>query len=66
MTTQVIVDEAIGTLRATDGEALLAPRTLDKIVRAVMQAIEDRQMHGKRVQAELCGTTTDDKHSEGY
>jgi hypothetical protein len=67
MTTQVIVDEAIGILRAMDGDALLAPRTLDKIVRAVLQAVEDQKMHGQRVHAELCATTTDDKHmGEGY
>jgi len=50
---QVIIDEVVTTLRAVDGDALLAPQTLDKLVRAVLQAVNDQQDHAKRVDSEL-------------
>jgi hypothetical protein len=50
---QVIIDEVVTTLRAVDGEALLAPQTLEKLVRAVLRAVNEQQDHARRVDAEL-------------
>ncbi len=50
---QVIVDEVVSSLHAVDGDALLAPRTLQAIVRAVLQAVDEQEGHRKRVRAEL-------------
>ena len=50
------MDVEIGTMastvRAVDGDSLLAPQTLDKIVRLVLQAVQDAEQHGRRVRAE--------------
>ena len=51
---QVIIDEIVSSIRVLDGEALLAPQTLDKIVCAVLQAVDEKEMHSRRVRAELC------------
>ena len=40
----VHVQHAIGTVRAVDGDALLAPRTLEQIVQAVLVAMDERQL----------------------
>lgn len=49
---EVHIDEVASTVRAVDGEALLAPATLRKILHAVMQAIDEREHHRGRVHAE--------------
>jgi hypothetical protein len=48
----VYIDEIVSTVRAVDGEALLAPQTLERIVRAVLRAVEERDTHERRVRAE--------------
>lgn len=37
---QVRVREVVGTVRVVDGDALLSPALLERIVRAVLQALE--------------------------
>jgi len=50
------MDVEIGTMastvRAVDGDSLLAPQTLDKIVRLVLQAVQDAERHSRQVRAE--------------
>jgi len=48
----VHIGEIVSTVRAVDGDALLAPQTLEKIVRAVLRAVEEREAHACRVKAE--------------
>ncbi len=52
-TTRVEVDEAASRIGVLDGDALLSPQTLEKIARAVLRLVEERQEHGRRVRAEL-------------
>lgn len=48
----VHIRNAIGTVRAVDGEALLAPETLEQIVQAVLAAVDDRQLRDRRARAD--------------
>ncbi len=48
----VEIGEVNSTVRAVDGDALLAPQTLAKIVSHVLQAVQDEQDHTRRVHAE--------------
>ena len=49
---QVEINEVVSTVRAVDGDALLAPQTLTRIVTAVMKAMEEMEFHRDRVRAE--------------
>lgn len=49
---EVHIDEMQSSVRAVDGDALLAPQTLQKIVAVVMRAVEEREAHRDRVKAE--------------
>ena len=49
---EVHIADVVSTVRTVDGEALLAPRTMERIVRAVLRAIEEREAHQERVRAE--------------
>ena len=44
--------DVMSTVRAVDGDSLLAPQTMEKIVRVVLQAVNDQEAHGQRVRAE--------------
>jgi hypothetical protein len=48
----VQIGDVSSTVRAVDGDSLLAPQTLEKIVRLVLQAVKDQDEHDKRVRAE--------------
>lgn len=48
----VQIGDVTSTVRAVDGDSLLAPQTMEKIVRIVLQAVKDQDEHGKRVRAE--------------
>ena len=48
----VEIGNVTSTVRTVDGDTLLAPKTLDKIVRAVLEALMDHEAHSKRVHAE--------------
>jgi hypothetical protein len=50
--TEVEIGDFSSTVRAVDGGALLAPRTLRRIVEAVMEALDARDRHRTRVRAE--------------
>ena len=49
---EVQIGDLASTVRAVDGDSLLTPQTLEKIVRAVLQAVNDQEAHAKRVRAE--------------
>jgi hypothetical protein len=49
---EVNINEITSTVRAVDGEALLAPATLQKIVQIVLEAVRAEEAHRARVQAE--------------
>lgn len=49
---EVEISEVVSTVRAVDGEALLSPPILRAIVSAVLQAVDEREAHRKRVCAE--------------
>ena len=46
---QVIINKVISQIRALDGESVLSPSTLNSILTAVMQAVEERDRHAQRV-----------------
>jgi hypothetical protein len=48
----VEIGDLTSTVQAVDGDVLLAPQTLEKIVRAVLRAVQEREAHAKRVRAE--------------
>lgn len=48
----VHINEVQSTVRAVDGDSLLSPQTLQKIVSVVMQAVRDDDAHRERVRAE--------------
>jgi hypothetical protein len=48
----VEIGDVSSTVRAVDNDSLLAPQTMDKIMRAVLQAMQEQQAHAKRVRAE--------------
>jgi len=49
---QVEINEVVSTVRAMDGDALLTPQTLNRIVTAVLKALQDVEAHRARVSAE--------------
>lgn len=49
---EVDIEDVISTVRTVDGDALLAPATLKRIVAAVLQAVSEREAHAERVRAE--------------
>jgi hypothetical protein len=61
----VHIGEIVSTVRAVDGDALLAPQTLEKIVRAVLRAVEEREAHACRVKAEQRVTSGVRQEQEG-
>lgn len=48
----VHINEVASTVRAVDGDALLSPQTMNKIIQLVLQAVQERDEHRKRVSAE--------------
>ena len=49
---EVEIGHLRSTIRAVDGDSLFSPATLDRIVRIVLQAVEDRDSHRRRVRDE--------------
>lgn len=48
----VHIDELSSTVRLVNGVAALSPATMAEILRVVMQAVEQREQHKTRVDAE--------------
>ena len=49
---EVNIGEIVSTVRTVDGDSLLTPQTLEKIVRVVLAAVNEQEEHRKRVCAE--------------
>ena len=49
---EVEIGHLKSTVRAVDGDALLSPPTLERIVRIVLQAVDDRESYRRRVRDE--------------
>lgn len=49
---EVQIQRLQSTVQAFDGDVPLSPQTMDKIVRAVLEALNDQQMHAARVRTE--------------
>ncbi len=49
---EVQIADLVSTVRAVDGDTLLAPQTLSKIVHVVLEAVNEQEAHRKRVRAE--------------
>lgn len=56
MSMQIEIMEVVSTVRAVDGDVLLAPQTLNRIVSAVLKAVQDVERHRMRSNAETCVT----------
>ena len=48
---EVQIQRLQSTVQAFDGDVPLSPQTMDKIVHAVLEALNDQQMHAARVRA---------------
>jgi hypothetical protein len=48
----VQINELQSTVRAVDSDSLLSPQTMEKIIRAVLAAVNDQESHRQRVRAE--------------
>jgi hypothetical protein len=68
MATEVQINNMDTTVRVVDGDALLAPKTLDAIVRTVLQAVNDQKAHAMRVRAEtrVTGGVTREMEEEDH
>jgi hypothetical protein len=64
---QVEIQEVLGTVRAVDGDSLLAPHTLNRIVTAVLRALQDVEAHRLRTVAEtrVTGGVVEEQRKDG-
>jgi len=49
---EVNIEELVSSVRAIDGDSVLSPKTMEKIVRTVLEAVQMKEQHRMRVQAE--------------
>jgi hypothetical protein len=49
---EVHINDIVSSVRTVDGDSLLAPQTLAKIVQAVLAAVREQEEHRMRVRAE--------------
>ena len=49
---QVQIQRLESTVQAFDGDTPLSPQTMDRIVRAVLQAVNEQEAHRRRVYLE--------------
>jgi hypothetical protein len=49
---EVQINDLQSTVRAVDSDSLLSPQTMEKIVRVVLQAVNEQEAHRQRVRAE--------------
>ena len=49
---EVEINDLQSTVRAVDGDSLLSPQMMEKIVRVVLAAVNDQEAHRGRVRAE--------------
>ncbi len=63
----VHIADVVSTVRTVDNEALLSPRVMEEIVRAVLRAVEEQDAHRARVQQEqrIAGGAFDEMDAGG-
>jgi len=63
----VHIGDIVSTVRTVDGDSLLAPQTLTKIVEVVLLAVWEQEEHRARVRAEqrISGELFDEQEAEG-
>jgi hypothetical protein len=49
---EVHIGDIMSTVRTVDSDSLLTPQVLERIVRAVLEAVGHKEAHAKRVRAE--------------
>jgi hypothetical protein len=49
---EVNIEELVSNVRAVDGDSVLSPKAMEKIVRTVLEAVHMKEQHRMRVQAE--------------
>jgi hypothetical protein len=49
---EVHIEDIVSTVRSVDGEALVSPKVMQTIVRAVLEAVREREEHRARIGAE--------------
>jgi hypothetical protein len=49
---EVEINKLSSTVHAIDGDSLLSPKTMERIVSVVLQAVDERDSHRQRVRAE--------------
>jgi hypothetical protein len=49
---EVEINNLSSTVQAVDGDSLLTPKTMERIVSVVLEAIDERDGHRQRVRAE--------------
>jgi hypothetical protein len=49
---EVNIDEVVSNVQLLDDESLLSPCVLRRIVETVMEAVQERELHRQRVEAE--------------
>ena len=49
---EVQIQRLQSTVQAFDGDVPLSPQTMNRIVRAVLEALNDQETHAQRVRAE--------------
>jgi hypothetical protein len=61
------IGEIVSSVRAVDGNALLSPEVMRRIVAAVVQVVEQKAEHEKRVSLErrITGGVADEQDAEG-
>lgn len=64
---EVEISELKSTIRAVDGDSLLSPQTMEKILRLVLQAVHDHEAHQQRAQAErrVTGGVSQEQRGQG-
>lgn len=61
----IVIEEVTSTIRAVDGDALLHPNTIAKLIHAAIAAMEDKQAREKRRRADACPRDDDGQRDDG-
>jgi hypothetical protein len=49
---EVNIEELVSNIRIVDGDSVLSPKTMERIVGTVLEAVNMKEQHRMRVQAE--------------
>ena len=57
----VIIEEVVSTIRAVDGESVLHPHVLARVIHAVVAAVDEKQARNRRRQEDTRIAEDDDR-----